>query len=164
MFLLKVDEKVEYRVFKKHMYGGPKGLGDPNYRHGTFWIPISTFPLQRNVQNGGGPNDTAGRVGRFNPLSIHLPDFHQRMRDITRTQLCTKEVKIVNTEPVPHSARNSCQLLPKILRVPQISIASPQVAEFSECSKTHGFSFVLHCRQLKDDMVCLVSLTHQIYA
>ena len=45
MFLLKVDEKVEYRVFKKHMYGGPKGLGDPNYRHGTFWIPISTFSI-----------------------------------------------------------------------------------------------------------------------
>ena len=106
--LIKVDEKVEYRVFKKHMYGGPKGLGDPNYRHGTFWIPIFTFPLQRNVQNGGGPYDTAGGVGRCNSLLRYLLDFHQRMRDITRTQLCTKEVKIVNTEPVPHSARNSC--------------------------------------------------------
>ena len=69
--LIKVDEKVEYRVFKKHMYGGPKGLGDPNYRHGTFWIPIFTFPLQRNVKNGGGPHDTAGGVGRCNPLLIY---------------------------------------------------------------------------------------------
>ena len=24
--------RVEYRVFKQHMYGGPKGLGDPTYR------------------------------------------------------------------------------------------------------------------------------------
>jgi len=26
-------KKVEYRIFKQHMYGGPKGLGDPNYRY-----------------------------------------------------------------------------------------------------------------------------------
>ena len=25
-------KKSEYRIFKQHMYGGPKGLGDPNYR------------------------------------------------------------------------------------------------------------------------------------
>ena len=30
---MQADDKVEYRVFKQHMYGGPKGLGDPNYRH-----------------------------------------------------------------------------------------------------------------------------------
>ena len=25
-------QKMEYRIFKQHMYGGPKGLGDPTYR------------------------------------------------------------------------------------------------------------------------------------
>ena len=95
--------------------------------------------------------------------------FHQRMRDITRTQLCTKEVKIVDIEPStsfrPKFQFISSKNLKSSSRVLLISIASAQVAEFSECSKTHGFSFVLHCRQLKDDMVCLVSLTHQyIYA
>ena len=24
--------KSEYRIFKQHMYGGPRGLGDPTYR------------------------------------------------------------------------------------------------------------------------------------
>jgi len=81
-----VDQKAEYRVFKKHMYGGPKGLGDPNYRD-----------MSKMEED---------------------PMIPQRMRDITRTQLCTEEV-----------------------------------AEFSECSKTNGFSFVLHCRKAKDDMV-----------
>ena len=26
---------VERRIFPQHMYGGPKGLGDPTYRYGT---------------------------------------------------------------------------------------------------------------------------------
>ena len=31
--------KTEYRIFKQHMYGGPKGLGDPNYRS-LSWLNI----------------------------------------------------------------------------------------------------------------------------
>ena len=27
-----LGKKAEYRIFKQHMYGGPKGLGDPDYR------------------------------------------------------------------------------------------------------------------------------------
>ena len=27
-----LHKKSEYRIFKQHMYGGPRGLGDPNYR------------------------------------------------------------------------------------------------------------------------------------
>ena len=27
------QQKTEYRIFKQHMYGGPKGLGDPTYRY-----------------------------------------------------------------------------------------------------------------------------------
>ena len=27
-----IHQKTEYRIFKQHMYGGPKGLGDPTYR------------------------------------------------------------------------------------------------------------------------------------
>ena len=34
-----------------------------------------------------------------------------------------------------------------------------KVAEFSECSKTNGFSFVMHCRKAKDDMVLFTSLS-----
>ena len=26
------DDKTEYRVLPQHMYGGPKGMGDPNFR------------------------------------------------------------------------------------------------------------------------------------
>ena len=85
-----------------------RGLVIPTTGMEHFGSPFLLFPLQRNVQNGGGPYDTAGGVGRCNSLLRYLLDFHQRMRDITRTQLCTKEVKIVNTELVPHSARNSC--------------------------------------------------------
>jgi len=51
----------ERRIFPQHMYGGPKGLGDPTYRE-----------LSKMEED---------------PL---LP---QRMRDITRTQICTKEVE-----------------------------------------------------------------------
>ena len=146
-----------------------RGLVIPTTGMEHFGSPFLLFPLQRNVQNGGGPYDTASRVGRCNPLLIYLPDFHQRMRDITRTQLCTKEVKIVDIEPStsfrPKFQLISSKNLKSSSRVLLISIASAQVAEFSECSKTHGFSFVLHCRQLKDDMVCLASLTYQyVYA
>lgn len=79
-------QKVEYRIFKKHMYGGPKGLGDPSYRE-----------MSKMEED---------------------PMIPQRMRDITRTQLCI-----------------------------------PQVKEFADCSKTHGISFVMHCRESKDTMV-----------
>ena len=54
-------KKSEYRIFKQHMYGGPKGLGDPNYRE-----------LSKMEED---------------------PMIPQRMRDITRTQLCTDEVR-----------------------------------------------------------------------
>ena len=27
-----MEKKSEFRIFKQHMYGGPKGLGDPYYR------------------------------------------------------------------------------------------------------------------------------------
>jgi len=50
---------VERRIFAQHMYGGPKGLGDPHYRD-----------LSKMEED---------------------PMIPQRMRDITRTQLCTKE-------------------------------------------------------------------------
>jgi len=53
--------KAEYRIFKQHMYGGPKGLGDPTYRE-----------LSRMEED---------------------PMIPQRMRDITRTQLCTDVVQ-----------------------------------------------------------------------
>ena len=48
-------------MFKQHMYGGPKGLGDPNYRE-----------LSKMEED---------------------PMIPQRMRDITRTQLCIPEVR-----------------------------------------------------------------------
>eukprot|EP00088_Acartia_fossae_P064915 TRINITY_DN79962_c0_g1_i1.p1 TRINITY_DN79962_c0_g1~~TRINITY_DN79962_c0_g1_i1.p1 ORF type:complete len:204 (+),score=28.13 TRINITY_DN79962_c0_g1_i1:28-612(+) len=56
-----IEEKVvrERRIFPQHMYGGPKGLGDPKYRD-----------LSKMEED---------------PL---LP---QRMRDISRTQLCARE-------------------------------------------------------------------------
>ena len=54
-------KKSEYRIFKQHMYGGPKGLGDPNYRE-----------LSKMEED---------------------PLIPQRMRDITRTQLCVPEVE-----------------------------------------------------------------------
>ena len=54
-------KKSEYRIFKQHMYGGPKGLGDPNYRE-----------LSKMEED---------------------PMIPQRMRDITRTQLCRDQVK-----------------------------------------------------------------------
>ena len=31
-YFLADGRKAEYRIFKQHMYGGPKGLGDPTYR------------------------------------------------------------------------------------------------------------------------------------
>ena len=38
------------------------------------------------------------------------------------------------------------------------------MAEFSECSKTNGFSFVMHCRKAKDDMVLFTSFSlHRNY-
>lgn len=52
---------IEYRIFPQQMYGGPKGLGDPNFRGLT---KMEEDPL--------------------------IP---QRMRDISRTQLCTDSVK-----------------------------------------------------------------------
>ena len=55
------SKKAEYRVFKQHMYGGPKGLGDPTYRE-----------LSKMEED---------------------PMIPQRMRDITRTQLCIPEVR-----------------------------------------------------------------------
>ena len=55
------EKKTEYRIFKQHMYGGPKGLGDPFYRD-----------LSRMEED---------------------PMIPQRMRDITRTQLCRDEVR-----------------------------------------------------------------------
>lgn len=55
------NAKVEYRVFKQHMYGGPKGLGDPTYRE-----------LSKMEED---------------------PMIPQRMRDISRTQLCIPEVR-----------------------------------------------------------------------
>jgi len=51
----------ERRIFKQHMYGGPKGLGDPTYRE-----------LSKMEED---------------------PMIPQRMRDITRTQLCTDVVQ-----------------------------------------------------------------------
>ena len=48
-------------MFKQHMYGGPKGLGDPTYRE-----------LSKMEED---------------------PMIPQRMRDITRTQLCIPEVR-----------------------------------------------------------------------
>ena len=48
-------------MFKQHMYGGPMGLGDPNYRE-----------LSKMEED---------------------PMIPQRMRDITRTQLCIPEVR-----------------------------------------------------------------------
>jgi len=56
-----IHQKTEYRIFKQHMYGGPKGLGDPTYRG-----------LSKMEED---------------------PLIPQRMRDITRTQLCTDEVR-----------------------------------------------------------------------
>ena len=50
------EKKSEYRIFKQHMYGGPKGLGDPYYRE-----------LSKMEED---------------------PMIPQRMRDITRSQLC----------------------------------------------------------------------------
>jgi len=57
-----VSEKeihVERRIFPQHRYGGPQGLGDPNYRG-----------LSKMEED---------------------PLIPQRMRDISRTQLCTSE-------------------------------------------------------------------------
>ena len=54
-------KKTEYRIFKQHMYGGPMGLGDPNYRD-----------LSKMEED---------------------PMIPQRMRDITRTQLCRDLVR-----------------------------------------------------------------------
>merc|ERR1719430_2893730 len=54
------EEAGEYRVFKQHMYGGPRGLGDPTYRG-----------MSKMEED---------------------PMIPQRMRDITRTQLCTGPV------------------------------------------------------------------------
>jgi len=54
-------KKTEYRVFKQHMYGGVKGLGDSTYRG-----------LSKMEED---------------------PMLPQRMRDITRTQLCVEMVK-----------------------------------------------------------------------
>eukprot|EP00088_Acartia_fossae_P030702 TRINITY_DN3169_c1_g1_i1.p1 TRINITY_DN3169_c1_g1~~TRINITY_DN3169_c1_g1_i1.p1 ORF type:complete len:195 (-),score=30.28 TRINITY_DN3169_c1_g1_i1:169-753(-) len=59
-----VDESrvhVERRIFAQHMYGGPKGLGDPTYRE-----------LSKMEED---------------------PMIPQRMRDISRTQLCTSEFR-----------------------------------------------------------------------
>merc|ERR1711934_625069 len=55
-----MGKKSEYRIFKQHMYGGPKGLGDPYYRD-----------LSKMEED---------------------PMIPQRMRDITRSQLC-RDVK-----------------------------------------------------------------------
>lgn len=56
-----LEKKAEYRIFKAHMYGGPMGLGDPEYRGLTKMEEDPMIP--------------------------------QRMRDISRTQLCLDEVK-----------------------------------------------------------------------
>ena len=34
---------VERRIFPQHMYGGPKGLGDPTYRYGTYEFLLSQY-------------------------------------------------------------------------------------------------------------------------
>ena len=61
---VQADDKAEYRVFKQHMYGGPKGLGDPNYRHEHSQVnPYTLYDFlifQRYVENGGRPYDTTG--------------------------------------------------------------------------------------------------------
>ena len=107
-FPVQADEKVEYRVFKKHMYGGPKGLGDPNYRHWFVqpfflwlfplaercpkWRKILWYHRSKNATYCS-PHYTISCACLF----IYLP--LQRMRDITRTQLCTKEVSGHNLYP-----------------------------------------------------------------
>ena len=74
------NQRAEYRVFKQHMYGGPMGLGDPTYRS-----LIAQYKLIL--------------VSHWSIYSRELskmeedPLIPQRMRDITRTQLCRPEVR-----------------------------------------------------------------------
>ena len=77
------------------------------------------------------------------------------MRDITRTQLCTKEVSghNLNQFKVTQCVSLFSVLLTHLMSFCSLLYLCFQVAEFSECSKTNGFSFVLHCRKAKDDMV-----------
>jgi hypothetical protein len=35
---------VERRIFAQHMYGGPKGLGDPTYRYRRYVLPYACLP------------------------------------------------------------------------------------------------------------------------
>ena len=83
------------------MYGGPKGLGDPNYRHGfyisgSFFLIICTCrDMSKMEEDPMIPQVQEYIVHHFrcNFLCSSLIFFSlQRMRDITRTQLCTKEV------------------------------------------------------------------------
>ena len=42
--------KSEYRIFKQHMYGGPRGLGDPTYRSLLMKVsPISIIPTNKSL-------------------------------------------------------------------------------------------------------------------
>ena len=99
---MQADEKVEYRIFKQHMYGGPKGLGDPNYRHG-FYISGSPFLIFCTCRDMSKMEEDPMIPQVQECRTCSTLDCHflcssliffslQRMRDITRTQLCTKEV------------------------------------------------------------------------
>ena len=145
------------------MYGGPKGLGDPNYRHEHSQVNSYTLYdfliFQRYVENGGRPYDTTGS-GMPHILLIcstfHSLSFSSRECGTLQEHSCVRR-----------RWHSSYLYLNLCFMYPQIGILAPpmqpllsyfqffllKVAEFSECSKTNGFSFVMHCRKAKDDMV-----------
>ena len=162
---MQADDKAEYRVFKQHMYGGPKGLGDPNYRHEHSQVNSYTLYdfliFQRYVENGGRPYDTTGS-GMPHILLIrytfHSLSFSSRECGTLQEHSCVRRRWHSSYLYLNLSFKFMCQQI-VILAPPMQPLLSYfqffllKVAEFSECSKTNGFSFVMHCRKAKDDMV-----------
>ena len=97
--------------------------------------------FQRYVENGGRPYDTTGIL--LICSTFHSFSFSSRECGTLQEHSCVRRRWHSSYLYLNLCLCLCCRIFSFLLKV----------AEFSECSKTNGFSFVMHCRKAKDDMV-----------